>query len=213
MNLESKKVKEIYESKLTKKYDIRMPHSFTTWKKKAFNESSLKQGDRVIVYCCGTGLDFPHIIDKIGKEGKIIGVDYSSKMLQKAKEKIGKKKWSNIELIEADITKFKELEIKADVGVCTLGMSIIPEFKTAYYNLLSNVREQGEIIIGDMQLASGWLARFNPLTVFLSKEFGGTVEGHQNSLDLYSLMEKELTIVKKREFFLKSYYYCIAKKN
>ena len=165
------------------------------------------------MFCCGTGLDFPHILKKIGKDGKIIGVDFSSEMLKKTKEKIRKNNWENIELIEADITKFEDkLDIKADVGVCTLGMSIIPEYKSAYYNLLSNIKKHGEIIIGDMQLASGWLARLNPVTISLAKKYGGTYEGHQNSLNLYSLMKKELTDLIKKEFFFKSYYYCIGKK-
>jgi hypothetical protein len=90
-------------------------------------------------------------------------------------------------------------------------MSIIPDFKSAYYSLLSNVKDHGQIVIGDMQLASGWRALFNPITVSLSKRFGGTTEGHQNSLELFSLMKKELTDLKKKEFFLGAYYYCIGK--
>jgi demethylmenaquinone methyltransferase/2-methoxy-6-polyprenyl-1,4-benzoquinol methylase len=209
----SKKIKEIYAGKVAKKYDFSLPPFFGLWKKKAFNDSSLNNGDRVLVFCCGTGLDFPHILKKIGKEGEIIGVDFSSEMLQKAKEKIKKENWANIELIEIDITKFEnKLDKKFDAGVCTLGMSIIPDYKSAYYNLLSNVKKQGEIIIGDMQLASGSFACLNPVTIFLAKKFGGTHEGHQNSLEIYAIMKKELTDVKKREFFFRAYYYCIGKK-
>ena len=207
------KIKEIYAGKVAKKYDFSLPPFFAIWKKKAFNDSSLKKGDRVLVFCCGTGLDFPHILKKIGKEGEIVGVDFSFEMLRKAKEKIEKENWGNVELVEADITKFEDkLDKKFDAGVCTLGMSIIPDYKSAYYNLLSNVKKQGEIIIGDMQLASGWYAYLNPVTIFLAKKFGGTHEGHQNSLEIYAMMKKELTEVKKREFFFKAYYYCIGKK-
>ena len=212
MTFESKKIEQIYAGKVAKKYDLSMPPFFVRWKKLAFNDSSLKNGDRVLVFCCGTGLDFHPILKKIGKDGEIVGVDFSSEMLNKAKEKISKNKWENIKLIEADITKFKDkLDKKFDVGVCTLGMSIIPEFKSAYYNLFSYVKKHGEIIIGDMQLASGGLARLNPVTISLAKKFGGTYEGHQNSIELCSIMKKELTEVRKREFFFKSYFYCIGK--
>ncbi len=212
MTFESRNIEEIYAGKVAKKYDLTMAHFFARPKKLAFNDSSLKNGDRVLVFCCGTGLDFPHILRKIGKDGEIVGVDFYSEMLNKAKEKIRKKKWENIELIEADITKFKDkLDKKFDVGVCTLGMSIIPEYKSAYYNLFSYVKKQGEIIIGDMQLASGWQAHLNPFTLFLSRGYGGTYEGHKNSLELCSMMKNELTDVRKREFFFKSYFYCIGK--
>ena len=114
-----------------------MPHFFARFKKLAFSDSSLKMGDRVLVFCCGTGLDFPHILKMIGKEGEIVGVDFSSKMLDQAKDRIRKNKWENIELIEADITQFKDqLDKEFDVGVCNLGMSIIHDYKAEYYNLL-----------------------------------------------------------------------------
>jgi len=101
MSFESKNIEAIYASKVAKRYDYSMPPFFLRWKRKAFNESSLKKGDTVLVFCCGTGLDFPYIIDEIGDEGKIIGVDFSADMLQSASEKIQKENWKNIELIEA----------------------------------------------------------------------------------------------------------------
>lgn len=212
MSLESKNIEDIYSGRLAKKYDYSLPPFFAKWKKKAFGNSSLKKGDKVLVFCCGTGLDFPHILKRIGKDGKIVGVDFSFEMLEGAREKIRKEKWENIELIEADITKINDkLDDDFDVGVCTLGISIIPDYKSAFYNLLSRVKNQGEIIIGDMQLASGWLARLNPFTIFLSKKFGGTYEGHQNSKEIYSMMKKELDDVTKKEFFFNAYFYCIGK--
>ncbi len=209
---ESKRVEEIYAGRVAKTYDLKISHFFGKYKEQAFSDSSLKSGDRVLVFCCGTGLDFPYILKRIGENGSIVGVDFSSEMLNKAREKTRKKKWSNVELMEADITRFKgQLEKEFDAGVCTLGMSIIPEYESAYRNLLSHVKKHGEIIIGDMQLAPGWFARLNPLTIFLAKAYGGTYEGHQNSVELCSMMQKELAEVRKREFFFKSYFYCIGR--
>ncbi len=212
MTFDAKNIEQIYAGKVAHKYDLSTSHFFARLKKLAFSDSSLKNGDRVLVFCCGTGLDFPYILRKIGKDGAIVGVDFSPAMLNLAKEKIRKNKWENIELIEADITRFKGQFIeKFDAGVCTLGMSIIPDYKSAYSNLISYVKQQGEIIIGDMQLASGWQARLNPLTLFLAKRYGGTYAGHQNSLALRVTMNKELTDVRDRNFFFNSYFYCIGR--
>ena len=201
MSLDSKKIKGIYTGKVAKYYDLPISHIFSKYKKQAFIDSSLKKGDSVLVFCCGTGLDFPDIIKKIGKEGKITGIDFSAEMLQKARKKIEKKNWENIELIQADVNEFKDNSgFQYDSGVCTLGLSIIPEYLIAYHNLLSNVKENGEIIIGDMQLASNWYARFNPFTIFLAKRFGGSYEGHKNSLEICTLMRKELKDLRKRNF-------------
>ncbi len=213
MKTESNKIKEIYSGKVTKHYDLPISHMFRKYKEKVFDVSSLKRGDRVLVYCCGTGLDFPEIENKIGEEGHIVGVDFSPEMLEKAKQRIEKHGWNNVDLVDADVTKFDlGNEELFDIGVCTLGLSIIPEYKAAYYSLVSKVKEGGEIIIGDMQLASEGYARFNPFTIYLAKRFGGSYEGHQNSLIIIDIMKNELREVTKREFFLKSYYYCIGTK-
>ncbi len=205
------RIEKIYAGKVVEKYDLSMSHFFGRYKSVAFDDSSLKYGDNVLVFCCGTGLDFPYILSKIGKDGQITGVDFSSEMLNKANNRIRENKWENVELIQADISEFKgDPDKKYDAGVCTLGMSIIPEYRKAYYNLCSHIKERGEIIIGDMKLASGWLSLFNPLTVLLSKKYGGSYEGHENSMELFSLMEKELTHLRKKEFFLGSYFYCIG---
>ena len=213
MKTESNKIKEIYSGKVTKHYDLPISHMFRKYKEKVFDVSSLKRGDRVLVYCCGTGLDFSEIENRIGEEGHIVGVDFSPEMLEKAKQRIEKHGWNNVDLFEADVTAFVlDDEELFDVGVCTLGLSIIPEYKAAYYSLVSKVKEGGEVIIGDMQLASGGYARFNPFTISLAKRFGGSYEGHQNSLEICDIMKNELRDVTKREFFLKSYYYCIGTK-
>ncbi len=213
MTINSKKIKEIYSGMAAKHYDLPISHFFGKYKKLAFADSSLKKGDHVLVFCCGTGLDFPIIRNKIGDCGKIVGVDFSSEMLAKARKRIAKHNWNNVELFEDDVSEFKDIhDIKYDVGVCTLGISIIPEFQKAYDNLVTHIKPHGEIIIGDMQLATGWLARFNPVTIFMAKRFGGTHDGHQNSTELCKMMMANLSDSRKKEFFLKSYFYCIGKK-
>lgn len=42
----------------------------------------LKRGDCVVDLACGTGLSFPLLVDRIGPEGRLIGVDLSSGMLE-----------------------------------------------------------------------------------------------------------------------------------
>jgi ubiquinone/menaquinone biosynthesis C-methylase UbiE len=213
MSLEPAKIKKMYTGMKTRHYDLPISHFFNKYKNLAFKESSLKQGDRVLVFCCGSGLDFPHILEKIGEKGKITGIDFSADMLKIAQKRITKNNWTNIKLVEADVTELSsEIDNNFDVGICTLGISIIPEYFKAYHNLLSRVKQDGEIIIGDAQFASGWQAFFNPIIIFMGKRYGATQEGHKNSLELCKHMKKDLSEVSKRDFFMKTYFYCIGKK-
>lgn len=212
MNFSADSIKSIYEGNVAKRYDRLTSHFFAHFKKKAFENSSIKSGDTVLVYCCGTGLDFPHIRNLIGDTGRIIGIDFSREMLKQASEKVEKYEWDNIELIEGDVVEYSErIAVKADAGVCTLGLSIIPDYLAAYESLLSNVKVGGEILVGDMQLAAGKMAVFNPLVLRMSRRFGGTREGHQNSRLLRAKMMQDLADVQTRAFFFNSYYYCVGK--
>jgi len=205
------RIKKIYDSNVATKYDSTMPPFFKRWKRKTIERSSLKLGDSVLVFCCGTGGDFPYIIDKIGDEGRIVGVDFSSEMLSNAKVRINENGWKNVELIEADVIELKDGTLGTfDVGICTLGLSIIPDHLSGYQNLISHVKSGGEVIIGDMQLASGLLGVFNPVTILMAKKYGGTHEGHQNSLEIRKMMKNGLNDIKERDFFFGAYYYCIG---
>ena len=126
---------------------------------------------------------------------------------------VAKNGWENVELVQDDVTNLKrEFNFKFDAGVCTLGLSIIPDFKSAYQNLVYNVKEDGELIIGDMKLASGWQSHLNPFILLLSKKYGGSFSGHQNSLEIIAQMNKELLDLNYREFFLGAYYFCVGRK-
>lgn len=48
----------------------------------------IERGERVADLGCGTGVLFPHILEKVGSEGKILGIDYSPGMLKEAQGKV-----------------------------------------------------------------------------------------------------------------------------
>jgi demethylmenaquinone methyltransferase/2-methoxy-6-polyprenyl-1,4-benzoquinol methylase len=54
----------------------------------AVDALELFKGDIVVELGCGTGLNFAKVIDAIGTEGKLIGVDITDKMLDQAKKLI-----------------------------------------------------------------------------------------------------------------------------
>ena len=186
---------------------------FGARKRYALRASHVKEGDAVIVFCCGTGDDFPHILERTGDAGRILGVDFSPAMLEVARDRVGRAAWSNVDLLEADVTEFEnESDSYFDCGICTLGMSIIPEWRKAYHNLLSHVKPGGEVIIGDLQLATGWRSLINAPIMTWVKKYGGSYEGHKNSRELFSLMERGLSEVSRQEYSLGSYCCCIGKK-
>ncbi len=73
---------------------------------RAVKHLRLKRGDCVVELGCGTGLNFPPIVEQIGPEGRLIGVDLSPKMLAYAHQRAERAQWKNIELVQSDIVAY-----------------------------------------------------------------------------------------------------------
>ena len=59
-------MRETYSRGMARSYDRFTAHFFPKFKKLAFSASSLRPGDSALVFCRGTGLDFPHILEIVG---------------------------------------------------------------------------------------------------------------------------------------------------
>jgi ubiquinone/menaquinone biosynthesis C-methylase UbiE len=56
----------------------------------------LKAGDTVVDIACGTGANFSFLQEKIGSNGRIVGVDFTDAMLTKAQERVTENHWRNV---------------------------------------------------------------------------------------------------------------------
>jgi demethylmenaquinone methyltransferase/2-methoxy-6-polyprenyl-1,4-benzoquinol methylase len=146
-------------------------------KKSAVNNLDLKQGDHVIVFCCGTGQEFPFIEERIGPEGEILGVDWSHGMLEQARRKIADDGWMNVNLLEGDVSALPDDAVRTasyDAGICILGMAVISEPEKAFKALKNAVKGGGRIVIGDICSFSGVKSILNPLVTLTNLAWGNT---------------------------------------
>lgn len=64
---------------------------------------ALKRGDVVLDAGCGTGLSFPLLLEAVGPDGLVIGVESSSDMLALARERTAAAGWSNVLTLESAV--------------------------------------------------------------------------------------------------------------
>jgi phosphatidylethanolamine/phosphatidyl-N-methylethanolamine N-methyltransferase len=82
----------------------------------------LKPGDRVLEVGVGTGLSLPMYPESV----KVTGVDLSSEMLAKARERVAKRKLSNVEaLLEMDAEKMSFPDASFDKVVAMYVMPVV----------------------------------------------------------------------------------------
>ena len=115
----------------------------------------LQPGQTVLDIACGTGRNFPLILEKIGPSGKLVGVDYTSAMLDRARKRVKREGWENVELIRGDAARI-DLERKFDAALCTLAIGVIPDYRGALYRMVAHVKPGGWLAIGDAKRSSGW---------------------------------------------------------
>lgn len=154
-------VERIYQ-KWAKVYDWLTPaYLFGNEKrlrKETIDSLRLQPGQMVLDIACGTGRNFPLILEKIGPSGKLVAVDYTSAMLARAREQIEREGWKNVELIQGDVTRIG-LGQKFDAALCTLAMSVIPNYRVALDRMMAHVKPGGWMAIGDGKRSSLWYGR------------------------------------------------------
>jgi demethylmenaquinone methyltransferase/2-methoxy-6-polyprenyl-1,4-benzoquinol methylase len=133
----------------------------------------LQRGDCVVELGCGTGLNFPPIVEQIGPEGRLIGVDLSPKMLAYARERVERAGWKNIELVQSDIVAYNFPE--GVNGVLSTGVfGYIADYDRVIKAASHTLVPDGRLAIMDGKQPDrlpSWI--FN-LIVRLSRSFGVT---------------------------------------
>jgi demethylmenaquinone methyltransferase/2-methoxy-6-polyprenyl-1,4-benzoquinol methylase len=141
----------------------------------AINKLSLNKGDCVLELGCGTGLNFPFLMERIGQEGRLIGVDLTQGMLEIAQERVERSGWKNVELIQSDIALY---DFPEEVnGVLATGLfGYIAEYDRVIKRASKALVPGGHLVILDgkqPERLPSWLFK---IVLRLGKPFGFTPE-------------------------------------
>ena len=139
-------------------YDKAIRSLYLPYRRKVVKSLQLEPGQTVLDLGCGSGLNFELIMEGIGSQGKLIGVDFSIKMLKRAQKTIDQHGWKNVYLLQQDARQLNinELNIHSNSGIridrvlCTLGFSVFPNWENVFEKSYSLLERNGRYAIMDL---------------------------------------------------------------
>ncbi len=124
----------------------------TRYKTQVIERSPLKNGDRILDICTGSG-DMALLMAKMFPKSRIIGVDVAEKMLEIASRKaVG---ISNVEFKSADAMDLPYPDKVFDVTMMSYGLRNLTDFKKGIFEMQRVTKPGGAIIIVDLGKPSG----------------------------------------------------------
>lgn len=119
-------------------------------------------GDTVLDIGCGPGVNFATLSDAVGPEGRVVAVDYSPEMVERARDRIAEHGLDNVTVRRADATTADFGE--CDAALATLSMSVMPDIERAARNVYGALATGGRFVVFDVRpIPAGPLRVLNPL--------------------------------------------------
>jgi len=107
----------------------------------------LQGGEDVLDVCCGSGASAIPAAEAVGKNGSVLGVDLSDKLLKLARAKAKTRQLQNIEFQGGDMLDLRLSRPHFDVVTCVFGVFFVPDMPVAVRALWQAVRPAGRLAI------------------------------------------------------------------
>jgi len=164
--------------------------------------AKIKKGDLVIDLGSGAGNDCFVARAETGETGKVIGIDFTPAMIEKARVNADKLGFNNVEFRQGDIENMPVTANTADVIVSNCVLNLVPNKQAIFKEIYRVLKVGGHFSISDIVLVGELPKKLQEA----AEMYAGCVAGASQKSDYLSFIEqagfKNITIQKDNPIIL-----------
>ena len=124
----------------------------------------VRRGQVVLDVGCGTGLCHGSLLDKVGPQGSVVGIEESPDMVAVARERIEHEGWRNVTVVQSS-AEDAQIALTADAALFCAVHDIL-QSQDALANVLGRLRPGAGVAAGGGKWAAPWMVALNlPVTM------------------------------------------------